>query len=77
MINEQEINNIVNKQHVFFNSGITQVYDFRLKCLQRLKNGLKQYQNKLHAALKDDLGKSEFESYASGCYYFFTFFSNM
>lgn len=63
MKNEQEIIEIVRKQHTFFNSSVTHTYDFRINELQKLKIGIKKFENRFRAALKNDLGKSEFESY--------------
>jgi aldehyde dehydrogenase (NAD+) len=65
MKNEQEIIEIVRKQHVFFNSSVTHTYDFRINELQKLKRGIKKFENQFTTALKDDLGKSEYESYVT------------
>lgn len=65
MINEQGIVEIVRKQHTFFNSSVTHTYNFRINELQKLKRGIKRFEDQFSAALKDDLGKSEFESYAT------------
>jgi len=65
MKTEQDIIRIVNRQHAFFNSNITHAYDFRRRQLSRLRNGIQQFENKFRQALKEDLGKSEFESYAT------------
>ena len=63
MKNKQEIIKIVHKQHMFFNSSITHTYDFRINELKKLKQGIKKFESQFSTALKDDLGKSEFESY--------------
>ena len=65
MKNEQEIKEIVKKQHTFFNSSATHDYDFRINELQKLKMGIKKYESQFKTALKNDLGKSEFEAYAT------------
>jgi len=67
MKNEQEIIEIVCKQHEFFNSSVTHTYDFRINIneLLKLKKGIKRFESQFNAALKNDLGKSEFESYAT------------
>lgn len=65
MKNEKEIIEIVNKQHIFFNSSVTHTYNFRINELKKLKEGIKRFESQFSAALKDDLGKSEFESYAT------------
>ncbi len=61
----QDIGKIVRNQREFFNSSATRSYSFRIHELQKLKNAIKTYENRFSAALKHDLGKSEFESYAS------------
>lgn len=54
------------KEHqLFFDGGHTKEIPFRLQQLQKLKNSLKQYEGRLITALYQDLGKSEFESYAT------------
>jgi len=65
MKNEQEIIEIVHKQRAFFNSSVTHTYDFRINELLKLKRGIEKFESQFSTALKDDLGKSEFEAYAS------------
>ena len=65
MKNEQEIIEVVRKQHAFFKSSVTNAYDFRINELQKLKSGIQKFESQFITALKDDLGKSEFESYAT------------
>lgn len=65
MMIEKNIIDVVSSQRDFFNSGATLKYETRIQCLQNLESGLKKYENEFHAALKEDLGKSEFESYLS------------
>lgn len=60
---ETEIINIVSRQRGFFKSGTTRSYKSRIKNLSLLKAALIKYENDLHNALKQDLGKPEFESY--------------
>jgi len=62
---EQEIIEIVRKQHKFFNSSATRTYDFRINELKKLKRGIIKFERQFSAALKDDLGKSEFEAYVT------------
>jgi len=62
MITEQEIIDIVSKQHVFFNSSATHAYDFRIDQLRKFKEGVKKFESQMITALKDDLGKSDFEA---------------
>lgn len=54
---------ILEKQRHFFSSGATLSYDFRLSSLRKLKENILKNESKISAALKEDLGKSEFESY--------------
>ncbi|OQK16969.1 aldehyde dehydrogenase [Methyloprofundus sedimenti] len=62
---EQEIIEIVAKQHDYFKSGATKSYQSRSDNLQKLKAALIKYETEMHVALKQDLGKPEFESYLS------------
>ena len=56
---------IVNKQREFFEQGKTLSYESRKQALIKLKNCIRQNEDEIKAALKKDLGKSEFESYMS------------
>jgi len=58
-----ELNNILEKQRKFFASGATLDIDLRISKLKLLKDTIKQYEGEIAAALKQDLGKSEFESF--------------
>ncbi|NOR79361.1 MAG: aldehyde dehydrogenase family protein [Methyloprofundus sp.] len=60
---EQEIIEIVVKQHDYFKTGATKSYQSRIDNLHKLKTALIKYEGEMHAALKQDLGKPEFESY--------------
>ena len=60
---EQEIRQILEKQHRFFQEGATLPVSFRLSQLQKLKDGIRRYEEKLDQALEADLGKSRMESY--------------
>ncbi len=62
---EQKIIDVVSKQRQFYSTGNTHKYETRIKCLQKLKSGLLKYEKEFHAALKQDLGKTEFEAYLS------------
>lgn len=62
---ESEIISIVNKSRDFFKSGATKSYEYRIENLKKLKAALLKYENQLHDALKQDLGKPEFEAYLS------------
>lgn len=62
---EQDIIDIVARQHEYFKTGATLSYQSRIDNLQKLKTTLIKYEGEMHAALKQDLGKPEFESYLS------------
>ena len=55
----------IRKQREFFHTTATHSYDYRLNELQKLKKAILAFEDRIHAALKKDLGKSAFESYAS------------
>ena len=58
-----ELNKIVESQRNFFASGATLDIDLRISKLKLLKSTIKEYETEIAAALKSDLGKSEFESF--------------
>lgn len=62
-MNEQEIKNIINKQHIFFDSGATLDVSYRIQSLKRLSNSIKVHESEIAKAIKEDLGKSENEAY--------------
>lgn len=60
-----DISAIVQQQRNFFRSGQTQNLDFRIQQLQRLKQAIADSKADILAALQADLGKPEFEAYAT------------
>lgn len=60
-----KISNQIEKQRIFYQTGKTKSVEYRRKALIHLKFCLKEWEDKLMAALKADLGKSDFESYMS------------
>lgn len=60
-----QMKDIVAAQRKFFNTGRTKDLSFRIKQLRRLKTALYRYRNELANSLKEDLNKSETESYAT------------
>lgn len=60
---EQEIRQILEKQHRLFQEGATLPVSFRISQLQKLKDGIRRYEEELDQALEADLGKSRMESY--------------
>lgn len=62
---QQEIIETVQKQRTYFNSFATNPYEFRVEQLHKLKKAIHDYESELSKALKQDLGKCEFESYVT------------
>ena len=60
---QQQIDLILEKQRKYFQSGITLSVKFRIEMLKRLRNTIKKYEKEIEEALKEDLGKSDFESF--------------
>ncbi|WP_455542874.1 aldehyde dehydrogenase [Intestinibacter sp.] len=58
-----DISKLVKKQKDFFETGKTKDVDFRIESLNKLQESIKKYEQKIGQALKEDLNKSEFESY--------------
>ncbi len=59
----QKIKEILEKQKAYFASGETLAIDFRIKMLKRLYDKISENEDKIHRALKNDLGKSDFEGF--------------
>lgn len=59
------IKNIIAKQRKFYDSNITKNIDFRIEKLSLLKRIITVHQDEIMNALKLDLNKSPFESYAT------------
>ncbi len=64
-MNSAEIQEIIDKQEKFFQSGVTLDTGFRLKALRKLRSLLREYGDELSEALRLDLGKHPVESYGS------------
>jgi aldehyde dehydrogenase (NAD+) len=63
-----EISNAIeglNKQRLFFDSGATRPYSFRITQLKKLLKALNDFEKEILSALKADLNKHEMEAYAS------------
>ena len=58
-----DVKSILDKQSKYFDSQATKNIDFRIKQLNRLKEAMKKYEDKLNEALYIDLGKHKNESY--------------
>jgi len=60
----ENIKSILQSQRDFFNSGVTRNISFRREALKKLKEAIIKNEDKIFEALKKDLRKSKFESYA-------------
>ncbi len=61
----EQIEKLIKSQRNFFKTQQTKSYEVRLSILSHLKNKIEQNEAKILHALALDLGKSEFESYAT------------
>lgn len=59
------VEQMISEQRDFFYTGATKSVSFRKAQLERLKQAIKAHENEILHALKLDLGKSEFEAYAT------------
>lgn len=62
-MNQQEIQSIIQTQRAFFDSGATLPVDSRIQALKKLQSCILRYEEEIGEALKQDLGKSSYESY--------------
>ena len=58
-----EIQNLLLNQREYYKSGATLPVNFRILQLKKLYCAIKLHQNEINAALKSDLGKSEYEGF--------------
>jgi aldehyde dehydrogenase (NAD+) len=61
----QDVEKMIDEQRSFYYSRQTKDLEFRKKKLLQLKETIKQYEQDVIHALKNDLNKSEFEAYAT------------
>jgi aldehyde dehydrogenase (NAD+) len=61
----KEIENLRNKQHSFYRTGVTHSTGFRRGMLEQLRAALKENEPQILKALYQDLHKSEFEAYSN------------
>lgn len=61
----QDVTKILKEHHTFYNSYQTLNIDFRITQLKKLRASIQKYESQIHQALRKDLGKHEFESYAT------------
>jgi aldehyde dehydrogenase (NAD+) len=60
-----QIEEIRKKQMAFFADGKTKEISFRKQALRRLRDSVRSHEKDIYRALNKDLGKSEFEAYAT------------
>lgn len=58
-----DLDRLLQKQREFFCSGATLPVDFRIAMLRKLRSAVERYETEISAALKADLGKSDFEGF--------------
>ena len=57
------IDQLLDSQRKFFRSGATLPVSFRIEMLKKLRSAVQKYEKEIETALKEDLGKSEFEGF--------------
>lgn len=60
---ETQIRDIVNKQRLFFKTGLSLSSAYRTEQLRKLYNSVKKHEKDIYTALQKDLGKSSFEAF--------------
>ena len=58
-----DIDQMIDSQRKFFRSGATLPVKFRIEMLKKMRAAVKKYETEIGAALKEDLGKSDFEGF--------------
>ena len=59
----KQIDQIVESQRTYFESGATLPVKFRIEMLKKLRTAVRKYETEIEEALKSDLGKSDFEGF--------------
>lgn len=62
-MNTKNIDEILESQRKYFRSGVTLSISFRIEMLKKLYSTIQSYEKEIEVAIKEDLGKSGFESY--------------
>lgn len=57
------IETVVQKQRMFFNTGATLDIEYRINSLKKLYSAIRKYEDEIYEALRSDLNKSDYESY--------------
>lgn len=58
-----KIEEILDRQRKYFQSGATLPVGFRIEMLKKLRDAVKKYETEICDALKEDLGKSDYEGF--------------
>lgn len=61
----QDVQELVEKQRAFYESGVTKELDFRKEKLEKLRDAIKENEDEIMEALKKDLNKASFEAYVT------------
>lgn len=62
-MDKHNIDEILRRQREFYSSGATLPVSFRIQSLKKLYAAVKKYENQINLALREDLGKSDFEGF--------------
>ncbi|NRG48053.1 aldehyde dehydrogenase [Bacillus sp. CRN 9] len=54
---------VIQKQRLYFSKGVTKELSFRISALEKLQKLIKTHEQDIMVALKEDLNKTEFDSY--------------
>lgn len=60
---DKQINSMLVKQRAYYKSGATLPVKFRIEQLKKLYAAVKKYESEINAALRSDLGKSQYEGF--------------
>ena len=58
-----DLDRLLQNQREYFRSGATLPVDFRVAMLKKLRDAVERHEEEIAAALKADLGKSNFEGF--------------
>ena len=58
-----DLDRLLQNQREYFRSGATLPVDFRVAMLKKLRDAVERHEEEIAAALKADLGKSDFEGF--------------
>ncbi|WP_456276710.1 aldehyde dehydrogenase [Bacillus sp. AK128] len=64
-LHNDDVKHILKEHHAYFETNRTRSLEFRLEQLQKLREGILTYEQKIIDALQKDLGKHPFETYAT------------